>query len=323
MENDHMPISAAPKITKRRANPGQVVAALPREAPDSELALMLSWRDDNAPGDMIRLTIENRGHGHIRVIDPPDIRTDGPWWGLGAYDIRIAGPDGKAQSYRCSYPPLPKIPLPRPPETIVLLPGRSVGALVDIRRISAKPWDIAKGDYTITATYEPGRTHFPDLAGKLPLFGKKVTSNGVAWQNDGGMATYPKKLTNDQRQLLVRLGDAKWFIPGASGEPKEHEERRQRDFMGLLDKIKTAGVPVLARPADIEVSPSEIKNISKHDVLIVLQHETGMDVAIRTHWLTAGQTIPNRSAANEWGRVWILSPKMKQDAEQRNERDTR
>ena len=146
-------------------------------------------------------------------------------------------------------------------------------------------------------------------------FSARATKATYDLATPSGEPTYPRKLTADQRQLLIQLGDLKWFTPGASGEPKEYEERRQRDFVGLLDKIKTAGLPVPAKPADIEVSQSEIKNISKNDVLIVLQHETGMDVAIRTHWLTAGQTIPNRSAANEWGRVWILSPKMKQDTE--------
>ena len=159
---------------------------------DGELVLLLSWQDTAKPGAVIRLTIENRSRRPVRVIAPPDIRTDGPWWGLGAYDIRVAGPDGKPQSYQCLYPPLPKIPVPEPPETVVLGPGRSIGALVDMRRTSAKPWDVGKGKYTITATYEPGKTHFPDLAKELPLFGKKVSSNALTWQNDGGITTRPE-----------------------------------------------------------------------------------------------------------------------------------
>jgi len=155
--------------------------------------------------------------------------------------------------------------------------------------------------------------------------GKSVAPNPLnapdEWAAPSGEPTYPRKLTIDERQLLVQLGDFKWFTPGASGESKEHRERRKREFTALLDKIKTAGLPRLATAADIEVSQSKIKNTSEHDVLIVLQHETGHDVAIRTHWLTAGQAIPNRSAFSGWGRVWILSPKKKQDTEQRDELD--
>ena len=167
-------------------------AKVPSADSAGELALLLSWRDGNASGDVIRLTIENRGRGPVRIIDPPDIRADGCWWGLGAYDIRIAGPDGNQQSYQCLYPPLPKVPAPRPPKTVILLPGRSVGALVDLRRDSAKPWAVENGKYMITAVYEPGRTHFPDLAKELPLFGKKVSSNALTWQNDGGITTRPE-----------------------------------------------------------------------------------------------------------------------------------
>jgi hypothetical protein len=159
----------------------------PSAVSDGELVLLLNWRDGSASGEVIRLTIENRSQGTIRVIDPPDIRADGCWWDFGAYDIRVAGPDGKQQSYQCLYPPLPKVPVPEPPKTIVLLPGRSVGVLVDLRRDSAKPWALENGKYTITASYEPGRTHFPDLAKELPLFGKKISSKALTWQEEGGM----------------------------------------------------------------------------------------------------------------------------------------
>jgi hypothetical protein len=155
---------------------------------DSELVLLLDWRDGSAPGGVIRLTIENRSRGPIRVIDPPDILADGCWWSLGAYDICIAGPDGKQQSYQCRYPPEPKPPPePEPPKTVVLLPGRSVGVLVDLRRDSAKPWAFENGKYTIAASYEPGRTHFPDLAKELPLVGKKISSKAVTCQEEGGI----------------------------------------------------------------------------------------------------------------------------------------
>jgi len=161
--------------------------------------------------------------------------------------------------------------------------------------------------------------------GAVDTAGRSGSSSGVnapvGWASPSGEPTYPRKLTIAQRQLLVRLGDAKWFTPGATGESKEHQERRRREFTALLDKIKTAGLPGLATAAGIEVSQSKIKNTSQHDVLIVLQHETGQDVAIRTHWLTAGQAIPNRSAFSGWGRVWILSPRKKRDTEQQDELD--
>jgi hypothetical protein len=181
--------------------------------------------------------------------------------------------------------------------------------------------DYGDKAFIILSELREGASSYKLSIKEVAEFSARATKALYDMATPSGEPTYPKKLTAGQKQLLIQLGDPKWFTPGASGDPNEYEERRERDFVGLLDKIKTAGLPGLAKPADIEVSQCEIKNVAKHDVLIVLQHETGMDVAIRTHWLTAGQTIPNRSAANEWGRVWILSPKTKQDSEQRNEPD--
>jgi hypothetical protein len=127
-----------------------------------------------------------------------------------------------------------------------------------------------------------------------------------------GELTYPESVTPEQRLLLTQLGDLKWFTSIAT---KEYRERTEREFAQLLDKIQTAGLPKIASPEDIQVSPSEIRNRSDRDVLIVLQHETGYDVAVRTHWLPVGKSIPNRSAFAGWGKVWIIAPKIKEDTE--------
>lgn len=140
---------------------------------------------------------------------------------------------------------------------------------------------------------------------------KAETVPGV-WAAPPGELTYPRNVTPEQTQLLTELGDLKWFTPVAS---KEYGERTQRQFAELLGKIQNARLPGLASPQDIRISQSEIKNTSNRDVLIVLQHETGRDVAVRTHWLPAGKSIPNRSAFAGWGKVWIIAPQIKGDTE--------
>ena len=146
----------------------------------------------------------------------------------------------------------------------------------------------------------------------------KADATPEVWTAPCGEPTYPKGTTQEQTQLLIQLGDLKWFTPVAS---KEYREQTQRQFAELQDKIQKAGLPRLASPGDIQVSQTEIKNTSDRDVLIVLQHETGRDVAVRTHWLPAGKSIPNRSSFAGWGKVWIIAPKMKNNTEQPPERD--
>ena len=91
---------------------------------------------------------------------------------------------------------------------------------------------------------------------------------------------YPIKLSTEQEYVLNELTA---FGVKFSTEDKE--------FYNLVDRVKKSKLPSLAKLSDLEITDRYFKNISKHDVLVVVSHITGQDLAVRTHWLKKGQLI--------------------------------
>jgi hypothetical protein len=87
---------------------------------------------------------------------------------------------------------------------------------------------------------------------------------------------YPIELSPEQETVLNELTK---LLGGGEMPP------------GLEEQIRNNKLPALAGSADLEITDGCFKNISIRDVLIVVAHETGDDLAVRTHWLQPGEFV--------------------------------
>ena len=134
----------------------------------------------------------------------------------------------------------------------------------------------------------------------------------LALADEFGDVVYPVELTAKQKSALAALASLSWQIPPDPGETKEWQTRRLRQWEELLASLPKLGLPGLAKCEEIQVTKEKIANTSGNDLLVVIAHETGRDIAHRTHWIEAGQSIPNRSIyGNGMMRCRILWPRPK------------
>jgi len=91
---------------------------------------------------------------------------------------------------------------------------------------------------------------------------------------------YPINLNTEQKYVMNRLTalDVEF-------------NSKDKEFYDLVNQLKSLKLPPLAILADLEITDRHFKNISNHDVLLVVSHITGRDIAVRTHWLKPGQSL--------------------------------
>ena len=106
---------------------------------------------------------------------------------------------------------------------------------------------------------------------------------------------YPVELTEKQKSALTSLTSWRWYAPKNPRELEEARTKRIEEWTTLGESLPKLSLPRLAVSGDIQVTEETITNKSDLDVLVVIAHETGIDIAHRTHWIKAGESIPNQS----------------------------
>jgi len=91
---------------------------------------------------------------------------------------------------------------------------------------------------------------------------------------------YPVDLSSEQKNALYRLTSLNLDFTS-----------QDKEFNNLVAQLKKLALPPLAALTDLEITENHFKNVSNNDVLIIVEHNTGRDIAVRTHWLKKGQHI--------------------------------
>ncbi|MCP3901103.1 MAG: hypothetical protein GY707_15470 [Desulfobacteraceae bacterium] len=106
---------------------------------------------------------------------------------------------------------------------------------------------------------------------------------------------YPIKLSVEQKYVLNELTALNVKF-----------NSKDKEFYNLVDQLTKSKLPPLAKWIDLEITDRHFRNISKKDVLIIVAHITGRDLAVRTHWLKTGQSIKRSAMGSD-----LVYPKLK------------
>lgn len=90
--------------------------------------------------------------------------------------------------------------------------------------------------------------------------------------------TYPPDLNEAQRALIMKLANH-------SGKLSEVQIQQWQT------QLAAAHLPPLATRTELEIASTHVTNKAPKDRLVVIEHYTGRDIAIRTHWLKPAETV--------------------------------
>lgn len=132
------------------------VSAQEPEVAAHGLILLVDFQEPGQPSNTIRVTLENRSKKPMKVIPPADIRRpwgESGWWYCGSYQFYLHSATQGLYKYGCATPQPPAaMPVPAPPEIVTLLPGQSIGTLLNLSLPRAE--DLQK-------VGESGEPHLP------------------------------------------------------------------------------------------------------------------------------------------------------------------
>lgn len=168
------------------------------------LILLVDFQEPGQPSNTIRVTLENRSRKPIKVIPPADIKRpwgEGGWWYCGSYHFYLHSATQGLFKYVCDTPQPPAaMPVPAPPEIVTLLPGQSIGTLLNL------PLPRAEDAQKVSESGDPYLPTPPNW-GRADDEGKgKPPRSGYALTVEYSPVGYELAMVRDASGAAVRIG---------------------------------------------------------------------------------------------------------------------